>query len=82
METKEDLERASAIIPGATGLQPAGPAGGFLVSFSDPDGIPCNLVWGMEGNSTSAQESAPASDDKIPVINYPKEKPRKGEFRR
>lgn len=75
MESKDDLIRASEIVPGASKLQSAGPAGGFLVTFEDPDGIPCNLVWGM-------QEREVGGEEQLPVVNYPREKPRKGEFRR
>lgn len=75
METKDDLMRASELIPGASKLLPAGPAGGFLVTFHDPDGIPCNLVWGLQERESGDAES-------LPVWNYPREKPRKGEFRR
>lgn len=63
------------MIPGASELVPAGPAGGYLVSFRDPDNLPCNLVWGLEERTSTAETSTP-------TINYPVHKPRKGEFRR
>ncbi|BEJ16609.1 hypothetical protein CspHIS471_0600100 [Cutaneotrichosporon sp. HIS471] len=75
VETKADLERASDLIPGATKLLPASPAGGFLVTFQDPDGLPCNLVWGLPEREIVIQPSPDA-------VNYPVQKPRKGEFRR
>lgn len=75
VESKEDLERASEMIPGASKvLDNGGPAGGYLVTIPDPDGIPVNLVWGLDAK--------PVADDKIPPVNYPVTKPRKGEFRR
>jgi len=75
VETKADLERASQTLPEASELQPAGPAGGFLVTFRDPDGILGNLVWGLDAKPIK-------TDDTVPVVNFPIEKPRKGEFRR
>lgn len=76
VETREDLERASQLIPGASEVLPDdGPAGGFIVTFKDPDGLPCNLVWGL------AAKQVP-EDDNLPVVNYPVVKPRLGEFRR
>jgi len=75
VETKEDLERASSLLPEASKLLPAGPAGGYLVTFRDPDGIRGNLVWGLEGKSVE-------DDMGVPKVNFPIEKPRKGEFRR
>ncbi len=75
METKQDLERASLLIPGATKLLPASPLGGYLVTFHDPDGLPCSLVWGLPDREISGQTG-------VDTINYPVEKPRKGQFRR
>jgi catechol 2,3-dioxygenase-like lactoylglutathione lyase family enzyme len=73
VETKEDLERASQLIPGATSLQSAGPAGGYMVTFRDPDGIPCNLAWGLAGKAVNEETT-------IPLVNFPTAKPRRGEF--
>ncbi|GMK56149.1 hypothetical protein CspeluHIS016_0212050 [Cutaneotrichosporon spelunceum] len=75
VETKADLERASDLIPGATKLLPASPTGDLLVTFRDPDGLPCNLVWGLPDREIIIQTAAD-------TINYPVQKPRKGEFRR
>ena len=77
VETREDLERASRTVPGASGLESAGPAGGQRVSFRDPNGIQVSLVWGLDGKPI--EEDLP-----MPKVNFPKalEKPRKGEFRR
>lgn len=76
VETKEDLDRAAATIPGATPVKNAsGPAGGFIVTFKDPDGLPCHLVWGLAPKKV-------LDDGNLPVVNYPVVKPRLGEFRR
>lgn len=76
VETREDLERASKLIPGATEVLPDdGPAGGFIVTFKDPDGLPCNLVWGLDVRQVPG-------DNNLPAVNYPVVKPRLGEFRR
>jgi hypothetical protein len=51
VESKEDLERAAATIPGATEVHEmvGAPGGGLRVSFRDPvDGFPFHLVWGQE----------------------------------
>jgi len=75
VESKEDLERASEMIPGASKvLDNGGPAGGYLVTIADPDGQLVNLVWGLAAK--------PVAEDKIPPVNFPVTKPRKGEFRR
>lgn len=75
VETKADLEKARAL-PGATDIVPAGPAGGLMITFRDPDDIPMSLVWGLE-------ERKPKTTPKeVPDINYPVQKIRKGEFRR
>ena len=75
VETKADLEKARAL-PGATDIVPAGPAGGLMITFRDPDNIPMSLVWGLE-------ERKPKTNPKeVPDINYPVQKIRKGEFRR
>jgi len=81
VETKEDLEKASRTLPQATGLLPAGPAGGYMVSFRDPDNIPVNLCWGLEEREVPAPESNKVTE-KVAEVNYPLTKQRKGEFRR
>lgn len=51
VESKEDLERASETIPGATEVHEmvGAPGGGLRVTFRDPvDGWPFHLVWGQE----------------------------------
>lgn len=63
------------MIPDATEVRSGGPAGGHLVTFHDPDGIACNLVWGLDPKSIE-------EDHTVPAVNFPTEKPRKGEFRR
>lgn len=75
VESKADLEKAAATIPGASAVRENdGPAGGFIVTFKDPDNIPCNLVWGLAAKPPKAED--------VPTMNFPVEKPRKGEFRR
>lgn len=73
VETKADLEKARAL-PGATDIVPAGPAGGLMITFRDPDDIPMRLVWGLDQRQPGK--------DQVPDINYPVQKIRKGEFRR
>ena len=76
VESRDDLERASAQIPGASEVMPYdGPAGGFWVTLKDPDDLPVNLVWGLKA-------SFDRSSGETPAVNFPKTKPRKGEFRR
>lgn len=74
VESKEDLELATKLIPGASKLHAAGPAGGYRVTFQDPDGSPVNLVWGIE-------ETGPnKSSISTPASNHPLDKPRLGTF--
>lgn len=47
-----------------------------MVTFRDPDNLPCNLVWGLD-----APQSTQVGDA-VPVFNYPTFKPRKGVFQR
>lgn len=75
VESKADLEKARSL-PGASDIVSAGPAGGLMITFRDPDGIPVNLVWGLE------ERSPKLSPKEVPDINYPVQKIRKGEFRR
>ena len=46
-----------------------------MVSFHDPDHLPCHLVWGL-------QERSSGDEYPLPLFNFPTEKPRKGTFRR
>lgn len=71
----EDLHEASDF-PGASAIEPIdGPAGGKRVSLSSPEGIPFELVWGLE-------ETAPLTMRPPLAVNHAHQKTRKGTFQR
>ncbi|KAK5795932.1 hypothetical protein VI817_005217 [Penicillium citrinum] len=76
VESYEDLEKATKL-PTATDIQKLdnSPGGGFLVTLTDPEGFPVNLLFGQ----------VPAEKGKYPeklTINYEDEKPRIRKFQR
>ena len=61
--------------PGASEVtENEGPAGEYLVTLRDPDAVPVDLVWGLAAK--------PKAEDDIAPVNFPSDKPRKGQFRR
>jgi hypothetical protein len=76
VETYEDLEKA-AKLEGAGDIEKLedAPGGGYLVTLTDPDGFPVNLIYGQE----------PAETGKLPdklILNYEQDKKKIREFQR
>lgn len=71
-----DLERA-ARLPGAGDIQALddAPGGGRLVTITDPDGFPVNIIFGQEA------KEAGSNPNKLP-LNYGMEKERARKFQR
>lgn len=77
VQSYEELERASQL-PGASVIQQAkdAPGGGSLVTVTDPEGFPFNLIYGQQ-----PVESKEPHPDKL-TFNYTDEKPRVRKFNR
>lgn len=72
VKSRDELEQASALIPGASQITPLrAPGGGEIVTLHDPIGHPLHLVHG--------QKPKPSSNpyDQDIFINYPDSTPRK-----
>lgn len=72
VESREDLEYAAKILPGATGIvdmdldERSVPGGGLCVTFTDPiDGFPFHLVWGQRGLEVAGDQGGA-----LPVLKY------------
>ncbi|KAL3460087.1 Glyoxalase/Bleomycin resistance protein/Dihydroxybiphenyl dioxygenase [Aspergillus heterothallicus] len=74
----DDFQKTSKL-PGAGLIEQLkdAPGGGFLVTVTDPEGYPVNVVWGQE----EVQPESTFSPEKV-VLNFPQEKPRIREFNR
>ncbi|KAE8341950.1 hypothetical protein BDV24DRAFT_174085 [Aspergillus arachidicola] len=76
--TWDDFERASKL-PSAEPIQQLkdAPGGGFLVTVTDPEGFPVNVIYGQQpvaGKPTYSPEKV--------ILNFPEEKPRVRQFNR
>ncbi|KAK2778089.1 hypothetical protein FQN52_002919 [Onygenales sp. PD_12] len=76
VESYAELEKASKL-PGASAIENLddAPGGGSLVSITDPEGFPVNLIYGQ----------TPAEVGKLPeklIVNYEVEKTRERKFQR
>jgi hypothetical protein len=77
VESRAELDRAIAMIPGASSISKLdAPGGGEIVSFLDPVGHKVHLVYGQ-----TEKDAEPPHLEKL-VVNYEDEKPRKGKFQR
>ncbi|KAF9884947.1 hypothetical protein FE257_000856 [Aspergillus nanangensis] len=77
--SQEDFDRA-AHLPNAGPVQELkdAPGGGRLVTITDPEGFPFNVIHGQEAVDMSQKQPAM---DKV-VLNFPSEKPRVRQFNR
>ncbi len=77
VDSRAELDRAIAMIPGASSISKLNaPGGGEIVSFSDPVGHKVHLVYGQ-----TEKAAEPPHLPKL-LVNYEDEKPRKGKFQR
>lgn len=77
VETRSELERATATIPSASAIMALDlPGGGEMVTLTDPAGHPVHLVYGQ----TPKNPSNPGLE-KL-TFNYEDDKPRRGTFQR
>ncbi|KAJ5918025.1 Glyoxalase/Bleomycin resistance protein/Dihydroxybiphenyl dioxygenase [Penicillium verhagenii] len=76
-QSKEDFDRA-ANLPTASAVEDLShaPGGGSLVTITDPEGFPVNVIFGQEPTNVEV-----AHPEKL-ILNYPGEKPRRREFNR
>ncbi|KAJ5606573.1 Glyoxalase/Bleomycin resistance protein/Dihydroxybiphenyl dioxygenase [Penicillium lagena] len=76
-QTQEDFDRATDL-PTAGLVQDLSdaPGGGSLVTITDPEGFPCNIIFGQKPTDTQVSHQ-----EKI-VLNYAGEKSRRREFNR
>ncbi|KAJ5998364.1 Glyoxalase/Bleomycin resistance protein/Dihydroxybiphenyl dioxygenase [Penicillium sp. IBT 35674x] len=76
-QSKEDFDRAASL-PTASAVEALSqaPGGGYLVTLTDPEGFPVNVVFGQE--PTNIEVSHP---ERL-TLNFPGEKPRRREFNR
>ncbi|KAB8225827.1 Glyoxalase/Bleomycin resistance protein/Dihydroxybiphenyl dioxygenase [Aspergillus novoparasiticus] len=73
-----DFERASKL-PSAEPVQPLSdaPGGGFLVTVTDPEGFPVNVIYEQK----PVADKPTYSPEKV-ILNFPEEKPRVRQFNR
>ncbi|KAF2758596.1 hypothetical protein EJ05DRAFT_500117 [Pseudovirgaria hyperparasitica] len=76
VESFADLEKA-ATLPNATEIQKIddAPGGGYMRSFTDPEGFQVNLIYGQTPKEAGQQPE-------VLVTNYEQDKPRKARFQR
>ncbi|EON69457.1 hypothetical protein W97_08717 [Coniosporium apollinis CBS 100218] len=76
VESYADLEKAS-LLPNAGRIEKLddAPGGGYLLTLTDPEGFPVNLIYGQEA-------AQPGSMPEILTTNYEAEKPRVARFQR
>ncbi|KAB8209233.1 hypothetical protein BDV34DRAFT_221633 [Aspergillus parasiticus] len=76
--TWDDFERASKL-PSAEPIQQLkdAPGGGFLVTVTDPEGFPVNVIYGQQ----PVADKPTYSPEKV-ILNFPEEKPRVRQFNR
>ncbi|KAE8322340.1 Glyoxalase/Bleomycin resistance protein/Dihydroxybiphenyl dioxygenase [Aspergillus sergii] len=76
--TLDDFERASKL-PSAEPIQQLkdAPGGGFLVTVTDPEGFPVNVIYGQQ----PVADKPTYSPEKV-ILNFPEEKPRVRQFNR
>ncbi|KAL3442484.1 Glyoxalase/Bleomycin resistance protein/Dihydroxybiphenyl dioxygenase [Aspergillus insuetus] len=76
--SQEDFERACQLpTAGPVEHLEGVPGGGVLVTVTDPEGFPLNVIFGQQ-----PVQGAPAHTAEKVVLNYPEEKPRVREFNR